>query len=180
MAASVLRHDALPRAGCDTVVRRGTRPARGRRSGHNEGDSDRGQAGVRIPPRPVHGPLKRLSCVVSRRPGPRCCLPPQNRPIRWGWPSIPHASRFGLDRHHRRRLPPRRSRGYGGRFDVSGTLPEALVFLVPTTMWRSTPDRRPRGTLPADSQTSAATVRRRVLSPVPRPRFLCRFTGISR
>ena len=52
----------------------------------------------------------------------------------------------------------------GGRFDVSGTLPEALEFLVPTTMCRSTPDRRPRRTLPADSQTSAATVRQRVLS----------------
>ena len=37
----------------------------------------------------------------------------------------------------------------GGRFDVSGTLPEALEFLVPTTMCRSTPDRPPRRTLPA-------------------------------
>ena len=78
----------------------------------------------------------RLSCVVSSGPGPMCCLTLQNRPIRWAWLSIPHASRSGLGRHHRRRLPPRRSRGCGGRFDVSRSLPEALVFLVPTTMWR--------------------------------------------
>ena len=78
----------------------------------------------------------RLSCVVSSGPGPMCCLTLQNRPIRWAWLSIPHASRSGLGRHHRRRLPPRRSRGCGGRSDVSRSLPEALVFLVPTTMWR--------------------------------------------
>ena len=89
-------------------------------------------------------PRGRPSAAVSRRcfPMPRPDL--LHDPRRTGqiggfgrvWLSIPHASRSGLDRHHRRRLLPRRSHACGGSFDVCGTLPEALVVLIQMTLWR--------------------------------------------